>query len=99
MLKSMTVTASYPCVQKPVDTNIYDGKMNFKGSTLLCINNIGLSMCIEQCHRMEGCNLINYDRDKLYCDLMLSENLMEADFMSEKKKVIALRKRNGSVSD
>ena len=63
--------------------------MNFHGSTLFCINDVGLYMCIEQCYKTEGCNFVNYDRGQLYCDLMFSDQMNETDFISETNKVVA----------
>ena len=62
------------------------------------MKHVSLSTCIDLCNKTQSCNFVNYDKNKLYCDLMSSDAASESDFVSEKYTMVGVLEDSSMVS-
>ena len=65
------VFGNYSCWPPPnKQSEIYQNMRYDNGSHLTCIENIGLSMCVNVCEKTVGCRVVNFDSYQSHCSLV-----------------------------
>ena len=62
-------------------SEIYQNMTYNNGSHLTCVENIGLSMCVNVCEKTVGCKVVNYDSYQFRCSLVKEPRLVTVDDM------------------